>query len=304
MNVIVTGGAGFIGSNIALELDKKHKVTVIDSLFSGYLNNLKGFNGRFINLDVTDEKVCNIENKADVIIHQAAITDPRYENDHETFQKNVKGFKNILKLAKKSNAKVIYASTANLYGNGPFPMSEDQDVKIISVYGKSKLEIEKIAATLHTKMHIVGLRYFNVYGPRESGKGRPASMIYHLWKQMRQDRKPRLFKFGEQKRDQIYVKDVVTANLLAMNAPSGVYNVGTGKAVSFNEIVRVLNDLLGTQLDIEYIDCPYNEETYQNNTQANTAKAEKYLGFKAKYSFRQGVKNYHDFLVRQEDVHG
>jgi ADP-L-glycero-D-manno-heptose 6-epimerase len=296
MKAFVTGGAGFIGSNLSLELEKKgYSVTVLDNLYSGNLDNLKGFKGKFIQGDTSESKVQTL-GKFDVIFHQAAITDPRHDDEKETYTKNVEGFKNILKLSQKHGSKLVYASTANLYGNGKIPMKEDQQKEIISAYGKSKLEMDNISQKLFGKMHIVGLRYFNVFGPREKHKGRPASMIYHLRNQMKAGKKPRLFKYGEQVRDHIYVKDVVLSNILAQDAPSGVYNVGTGIGTSFNEVVKLLNESLGTKLEIEYFDNPYDPKTYQANTQADTTNAEKHLKFKARHSFHEGVKDYLKYI--------
>src|SRR3989344_7689964 len=118
MKCLVTGGAGFIGSNLALELEKQgHEIVVVDNLLSGNKNNLRGFNGKFVEDDVSDKDFL-INEGFDVIFHQAAITDPRYPNDEETYEKNINGFKNMLRLAQKNKAKLIYASTAGLYGNG------------------------------------------------------------------------------------------------------------------------------------------------------------------------------------------
>ena len=296
MKIVVTGGAGFIGSNVALELEKlKNDVIIADSLFSGTLDNLKEFKGEFLKLDTSNKKITTIKD-IDAIFHQSAITDPRFGDDDETLKKNIDGFENVLKLAKNTGAKLIYASTANLYGNGPLPMKEDQKKEIISAYGKSKLIMDEISKKYFEKMHIVGLRYFNVFGPREMHKGRPASMISHLWKKMVCGEKPRLFKYGEQKRDHIYVKDVVYANLLALDAPSGIYNVGTGRATSFNEIVHYLNEILNTNYEIEYFDSPYDPKTYQMNTQADTERASKSLKFKSKFGVKEGIKDYDIFL--------
>ena len=296
MKCLVTGGAGFIGSNLALELERQgHEVVVVDNLLSGNKNNLNGFKGKFIELDVSEN--FDLNEKFDVIFHEAAITDPRYPNDEETYNKNVQGFKNIINLAQKNNAKLIYASTASLYGNGPVPMKENQEKEILSSYGKSKLEMDNIAVSLFNKIHIVGLRYFNVFGPREAYKNRAASMIYHLGKQIKAGKKPRIFKFGEQKRDHIYVRDAVNATIMAVNVKqSCIVNVGTSIATNFNELIKVLNEVLGKNLDPEYFKMPYDPKTYQSNTQADTTKAEEFIGFKAKWPLKEGIEDYFNWL--------
>ena len=296
MKCLVTGGAGFIGSNIVLELEKKgHEVTVVDNLLTGNKKNLDGFKGKFIEIDISES--CDIKGKFDAVFHHAAITDPRYPNDEETYSKNVNGFRNAIILAEKNNAKLIYASTASLYGNGHVPMKESQKKETLSSYAKSKLEMDNIASSLFDKMHIVGLRYFNVFGPREKYKKKAASMIYHLGKQIRNGKNPRIFKFGEQKRDHIYVKDVINANLMALNSKkSCVVNVGTGIGTSFNNLVKILNGVLGKNLKPEYFDMPYDSKTYQNNTQADTSKAGKLLGFKPEWSLKEGIIDYFKWL--------
>ncbi|MEA2037358.1 MAG: NAD-dependent epimerase/dehydratase family protein [Nanoarchaeota archaeon] len=299
MKCLVTGGAGFIGSNLALELEKQgHDTIVVDNLLTGKKDNLKGFKGKFLNIDVS--MPFDIDEKLDVIFHEAAITDPRFEDDDETLRANLEGFKNIIELAEKNNAKLIYASTANLYGNGKIPMREEQEKELICTYGKSKLVIDELAEKYFGKIQIVGLRYFNVFGPRETNKGRAASMVYHLSKQMKNDKNPRIFKQGEQIRDHIYVKDVVMATIKALNAKSGVYNVGTGIGTSFNELVKELNAVLGKDLEVEYFDNPYDASTYQSNTQADTTLAEKELKFRAEYLLKDGIKEYMEWLKENE----
>ena len=122
-------------------------------------------------------------------------------------------------------------------------------------------------------------------------------MVYHLAKQMMDGKRPRIFKMGEQKRDHIYVKDVVSATIMAADdaSKSGVYNVGTGIGTSFNELVAVLNKVLGTDLLPEYFDNPYGD-TYQSDTQADMTNALEGLGFKAKYSVKDGVREYVKFI--------
>lgn len=299
MRCVVTGGAGFIGSNLALELERQgHEVIIFDNLFTGTMNNLKQFKGEFVNTDIS--KPFEIEGKIDVVFHQAAITDPRYDDDDDLMRQNMDGFHNCVELAQKKNAKLVYASSASLYGNGSSPQKEDQEKDLMSAYAKSKIKMDQIAETLFDKMHIVGLRYFNVFGPGEAHKGRPASMIYHLTKQMNSGKVPRLFKYGEQKRDHIYVKDCVFANFKALECKSGVYNVGTGIATSFNQVIDYINKALGTDFQPEYIDNPY-EGTYQDHTQADTTKAETELKFKTQYSTEQGVLEYVQMIIDENN---
>ena len=280
MRFLITGGAGFIGSNLAKALDRMgHSVKVIDNFSTGHRDNLIGFKGNVIEMDM---KKLKLRDHFDAIYHFAAITDPRSEQD---MQQNVDNFNLIAKQAEENYAKLIYASSANLYGNGPIPMRENQAPEIITEYGRSKLEIDQMSKG-------VGLRFFNVFGPRESHKGRAASMIYHLANQMKEGNAPRLFKNGEQIRDHIYVTDCVIASILALKAPLGIYNVGTGIGTSFNELVNILNEILGTHFQPEYFDMPYDAQTYQANTHADTIIAEKILGFKALYSLREGIKEY------------
>jgi len=295
--IFVTGGAGFIGSNLALELERHgDEVVVADNLISGDKGNISGSKAKFVKLDVS--MPFELKEKFDIIHHQASITDPRFGNDDEMLRNNIDGFKNIIKLAIKNNAKLVYASSASVYGNGAIPMKEEQKKDIMSVYSKSKLMMDEIASEYFGKMHIVGLRYFNVFGPRESHKGRPASMIYHLSQQIKSGKNPRIFKWGEQKRDHIYVKDAVDATIMAANAKkSGVFNIGTGIATTFNELVNLINNALSANLKPEYFDNPYGKN-YQSSTQANTANAEKFLGFKSKWKLQDGIKDYMKLLYK------
>ncbi len=295
MKVLVTGGAGFIGSNLCLELKKLgYEVTIVDDFSSGNKENIKEFKGKLIEADVSRD--FNVEGEFDIIFHEASITDTTFEDDNEMIRQNVEGFKNIIEIAKRNNAKLIYASSAGTYGNGPVPMKEEQEPEPLNAYAKSKLDMDKIAMQLFDKMHIVGLRYFNVFGPREASKGKSASMIYQLGKRMKQGIQPRIFKMGEQVRDHIYVKDVVDATIRAIDAKkSGIYNVGTGVATSFNELIVALNEVLGTNFEPEYFDNPYTE-VYQNNTQADPKNAEEFLGFKASFSVKQGIFDYKGWL--------
>lgn len=294
--VLVTGGTGFIGSAVCFELERLgHDVVSSDLDVTRQRGNLEGFRGTVVGADASQP--WKFDGHFDAVFHQAALTDPRYHDDKEIFEKNVNGFEHCLAFCKEKGASLVYASTAGLYGNGPTPMKEDQPKEILTSYGKSKLVMDEMAAGARENFPIVGLRYFNVFGPREAGKGRPASMIYHLGKQLRETGTARIFEFGEQIRDHIYVKDVVTANLLSWKSQkTGVYNVGTGVGTDFNVLVKVLGDVLGIAPRTEYFKMPYDPKTYQSNTVADTRHMEKEIGFVAKYSLRSGIEDYFRWL--------
>ena len=307
MRILVTGGAGFIGSNLVDELQKKYpdaEIAVLDNFQSAYFENLLNFRGEFITGDISKKELWDYLAKNyrfDVVFHQAAITDTTVEDQKLMMEVNTQSFKYLLDTAlKKWNAKVIYASSAAVYGNCPAPMREEGCLKPENIYGFSKLMMDNLAKKYLKEFpnaYIVGLRYFNVYGPKEAHKGKFASMVYQLAVKMMKGQRPRLFKWGEQKRDFVYIKDVVKANLLAMERPvRGIFNVGTGKARSFNELVEILNKTLGTNYEVEYFDNPY--KFYQNYTEADLTNSEKFLGYKPDWSLEEGVKDYIEWLKR------
>ena len=297
MNILVSGGAGFIGSNLVLELERRgEEVVALDDLSSSNFKNLRGFKGELIIEDVStfDPFARFKRENFDVIFHQAAITDTTFADDARMIQGNMEGFRRILDFAVEQKARFIYASSAGVYGNGPTPMEEDQQSSPLNAYAFSKYLIDNLAAR-YAKRHkiiVIGLRYFNVYGPREEYKGKSASMVYQLAEQMKAGNQPRIFKHGEQFRDFIYVKDVVLANLKAMKAgQSCVVNVGTGVPTTFNRVIEILNEALSTSLEPEYFDNPYTS-FYQNQTLADTKLAEELLRFKAEFSPGEGIKDY------------
>jgi len=235
---LVTGGAGFIGSNLVLELEKKgYEVIVADNLSPGKEQNLKGFKGIFQKIDVS--KPSEIKEKLDVIFHEAAITDPRFNDDKEMLRANLEGFKNMIALAKKNNAKLVYASTAALYGNGPVPMKEEQEKELLTAYAESKLEMDKLAASYFGSMHIVGLRYFNVFGPRQNPESKYSLVVPGILSKIFKNERPLIDGTGEQSRDFVFIGDVVDAffKILGNKMAYGkVYNLGFGRTTSVNTL--------------------------------------------------------------------
>ncbi|MDR0734145.1 MAG: ADP-glyceromanno-heptose 6-epimerase [Elusimicrobiota bacterium] len=296
---LITGGAGFIGGSLAAELLKQgHGVTVADDFSSGSFKNLVGFAGDVIAADLAEKLPPDAY--YDAIFHQAAITDTDIHDQKLMMEKNVEAFKNILNYAIKNQiGRVIYASSAATYGNGECPMKVSQPAAPENIYGFSKAIMDNVArqyAAADCDMIIVGLRYFNVYGPGEFHKGKTASMIYQLYNQMRKDHNPRIFKMGEQERDFIYIKDVVKANLCALNnaKESCVVNVGTGIPRNFNDIIKCLNNELGKNLLTEYIENPYS--FYQLKTQADISYTTEKIGYSPDYTLEKGIAEYVEFL--------
>jgi len=310
-NILITGGAGFIGSNLALtlqELYPESNILILDDFSSANFKNLKKFKGEVLACDVsTDEIFFKVEDedmKFDVIFHLASITDTTVNDQELMMRKNVDGFKNVLEIAYNDGATVVYASSASVYGNVKehVPLKEDREKSPENVYAFSKYIMDNIASRFseETGIKTVGVRYFNVYGPGEAHKKKFASMIFQLYLQMKKNQRPRLFKWGEQKRDFVYIKDAVDATIQAVNAPkSTVYNVGSGQARSFNEVVALLNKYLGKNLEPDYFDCPY--DFYQEYTQADMNKIKKDLGFVPKYDLEKGIKEYVDILEGKID---
>ena len=299
LNLIVTGGAGFIGSNLTLALQEKFPgacLTVIDDFRSGDFKNLAGYGGDFIAQDLAAlnwlEKFG--EEKFDAIFHLASITDTTNHDQFEQVHDNVESFRRILNFARPTRTRIIYASSASTYGAVTEASVESNRAAPANVYSFSKVIMDNVAmreANESADWIIIGLRYFNVYGPREAHKDIPASMVYHLAGQMKAGQRPRIFKHGEQKRDFVYVKDVVEGSILALEgSQSGIYNLGSGQARSFNELVDILNKCLGTKFQADYIDNPHVH--YQNFTEADLNKARSELGYAPQFSLEAGVEDY------------
>jgi ADP-L-glycero-D-manno-heptose 6-epimerase len=296
MRILVTGGAGFIGSALAKRLEREgHEVLILDNFSSGSFTNLVDFKGDVLSGECERSEPCP---RCDVIFHEASITDTTVTDQMRMMSNNVEGFRHVLAWAARWNARVIWASSAAVYGNLPAPNKLSDRPHPLNVYGYSKLAMERLAhlwAEEHTKLPIIGLRYFNVYGAGEGHKGKFASMIYQLAQQMKSGKRPRIFTPGEQKRDFVSIEDVVQVNLLAMKADhpplAAVFNVGCGKPHTFNEVVAGLNQSLSTNLSPDYFENPYS--FFQNHTEADISETAKVLGYKPQHtSVAAGIRAY------------
>ncbi len=301
MRILVTGAAGFIGSNLAKNMAALgHDVVAADAFLSGHYSNLLAFPGDILTLrDSADSDAFRSLGSFDVIFHQAGITGvlgpsgQDMSDPHYMMRNNVETFRQLLDRAVQTGARIIWASSCSVYGRGPVPMKESQPVDPLNIYAFSKVTMERLAVRYASRLShpIVGLRYSNVYGPGEDHKGRLASMIHQLAKQMRSGQRPRIFRDGQQKRDFVYIEDVIQANLKAMySKASGVFNVGAGQAWSFNEVVAELNRALKTDLPADYFDNPY--PFTQDWTQTDQTEAHRVLGFEPRYDLAKGIDAY------------
>ncbi len=306
-NFVISGGAGFIGSNLTLALQEKFpdaRLTVIDDFRSGDFKNLAGYRGDFIaqNLAALDWREQFGDEKFDAIFHLASITDTTLDDQFDQVHDNVESFRRILKFARPTRTRIVYASSASTYGSAGEASVESNGAAPANIYAFSKTIMDNVAmreAAASPEWVIIGLRYFNVYGPREAHKGVPASMVYHLSRQMKAGQRPRIFKHGDQKRDFVYVKDIVEGSILALEATeSGIYNLGYGQARSFNELVDVLNKCLGTNFEPDYIDNPHAH--YQNFTEADLSKVRSALGYAPQFPLEDGVRDYMKWLYPEE----
>jgi ADP-L-glycero-D-manno-heptose 6-epimerase len=315
--ILITGGAGFIGSNLAFYFQKNYpnsKVVVFDcfrseSTFSnnnlksfGHYKNLVGFNGIVICGNINNKLDLKMldDFKFDYIFHQAAISDTRVYDQEIIVKTNVNSFYDLLKKSKKDNSVMIYASSAATYGSLPSPQTVGVE-NPENPYGFSKLLMDQIAYRFineNPDSTLVGLRFFNVYGPREFFKKTTASMVIQLGHQILDGKPPRLFKGSDKiKRDFIYIQDVIQANIKACQPKkSGVYNVGTGISRSFQDIADILQKELGTSLVTEYFENPFSG--YQENTQADILSTQDNLGFNVKFSLEKGIASYIEEIKR------
>jgi len=257
---LITGSSGFIGSHLVktLELEKDTRIF----MSSG---------------DISNSNWGPVFSDLDYIYHLAGTTDTRDTSDIEVYRNNINCFLSVLNLAMKTNAKLIYASSAQIYGNAG---------KQITAYSVSKLAIEKIAEFYFDKLKIVGLRLSNVFGPNEFQKGKMASMITRWAHQIKTTGKPIAFKNSQAVRDFIYVKDVVSALLFAREKESGFYDVGSGKPVSFEVILDLVRKILKHEGEIEWIDNPY-KDAYQIFTQAKLN-----WGFQPRWELKDAIEYY------------
>ena len=309
--IIVTGGAGFIGSAIVWELNSRGEsdIIIVDEL--GTDNKWKNLVGLkfedFINKNVfLDQVLTGKHPEVESIIHMGANSSTTEKDADSLLSNNYEYTKKLAEFCLWNDIKFIYASSAATYGDGSLGFDDDLNLTMklrpLNMYGYSKNLFDIWAIRHDAFKEIVGIKYFNVYGPNEYHKGDMRSVVHKAFEQVRDTGKVKLFKSrnpeyndGEQKRDFIYVKDAVnmTLHFLEHKEKSGLYNVGSGKARTWNDLVTALFKSLNLPLNIEYIDMPvYLADKYQYFTEA-TLKRIKQTGYKKQLtSLETGVSDY------------
>jgi len=316
LNILITGGAGFIGSNICEYLIKQKvgKVKLVDNLSTGFYDNIKEFNAlpncEFIEGDLTNFEFCkDICDGVDLVCHQAALGSvPRsIENPVATNHHNVTGFINIITAAKDAGIKrFVYASSSSVYGDElSSPKIEEKTGKLLSPYAVSKKTNEVYASVFNQlyEMDIIGLRYFNVFGPRQSPQGAYAAVIPLFVDGLINNKPVYIDGLGDQTRDFTFIENVVQANIKALTSDvkSGfgeVFNIACGDSISVLDLYNSISEILNIK----------KEPIFRNsrkgdikNSLANISKANKLLGYNPLYSIKEGleitVKSFRDKLV-------
>jgi len=294
----VTGGAGFIGSNIVVSLvERGYDVVVVDNFHTGNLMNLKDVMDRIrvFEGDVKDLFALGVP-ACDYVLHQGfPSSSPMYKEKPSLVGEAINGAIAVLEYAKKYGAKVVLASTSSIYNGNPTPWREDMKLYVTDYYTEARIAAERLCE-LYAKLHgvkSVSLRYFSVYGPKEEYKGKYANVITQMiWSALKGEEFV-VYGDGEQARDLIHVSDVVEANFKAMEFEDygdvcyEVFNVGAGKAVSFNEMARILREA-GLEVKLRYVPNPIKNYVYR--TEADITKMKERLKLEIKMPLKKGVE--------------
>ena len=296
MKYAVTGGAGFIGSHLVKNLvEHGNELIVIDNLNTGKKKNIEKFSGKidFFEVDIRDfNAIEDILKNVDGIFHEAALASVQdsFRIPDEFFDVNVKGTENIFKIGKKLGIKIVYASSSSVYGNPiQVPIKESDDKNPFNPYAKTKLEDDELADEYAKNgLKVIGLRYFNVFGPGQSKEY--AGVIKLFLERIQQGLPPLINGDGLQVRDFVYVNDVVNANMLAMesNIDGEFFNIGTNSVVSVLDLANMIIKCSGLKLKpIHRPPVPGDVKT----TEADITKAKMMLKWKPTTSIENWLKS-------------
>jgi len=306
--VVVTGGAGFIGSNLAEYLSNDNQVVVIDDLSTGHMENIKDLIDDnkidFIEGSVTDLEILQKTFKnIDYVFHEAAIPSvPRSIKDPvKTSNVSINGTLNVLLAARDCGVKkVVYASSSSVYGDTPtLPKKEEMNPNPLSPYAVSKLAAEYYCCVFTGIFHLptVALRYFNVYGPRQDPSSEYAAVIPKFINKILNDSPPVVYGDGKQTRDFTFIDDVISANILAAESDAtGIFNAAGGKRITINDLAKTIMTLCNKNLEIVY------EEVRSGDIKhslADNSKAKEQFGYIPRFDIKDGLKETIQWFQKQ-----
>ena len=310
-NYLVTGGAGFIGSNLAEHLVKNgHIVYVVDNFLTGDPSNIPAgaiYKGKSIKMGCSN--IFLIKKRLDGIFHlgQPSST-PMYRTNRGLISKTIEDFITIMEYGREYGTRIVYASTSSVYNGNPVPWSEPMRLNAVDFYSEVRVTFERLATVYASQFGVnsVGLRLFSVYGPREEFKKQYANLISQLIWAKQKNQVFEIYGDGNQRRDATYVSDVVDAFILAMNLPlplkkgnkvylpAMIFNIGTGANYTLNKIAK----MIGTR--IKYVPVPFTG--YVDETLANPELAQSQLGFKAQISLEKGLRTMQELALKKDGV--
>lgn len=291
--IIVTGGAGFIGSNLVERLAKSNKVLVIDNLHTGSRANLsealKSGNVTFKNAD--SGSMAKTGFKADIVFHLGMYSaSPMYRKNPLLLGKVASEMIGVLEYVRERKIPLVFASTSSIYNGVKPPQREDAKYSVTDYYTEGRIFCER-ASELYNRLYgvnVAAMRFFSVYGRHEEAKKGYANLVTQFMWMMEKGQQPVIYGDGTQKRDFVFADDVVEALILASKVKGfEIYNVGTGKSYTLNKMVEILNTKLGTRIKPKYIKMPISN--YVKETLADPSKARKQIGFKARINLDKGI---------------
>lgn len=295
MKYLVTGGAGFIGSNLSEKLvNDKHKVIIVDNLSTGNLKNLETVETKIKFIKIPVSKILDNKEieKIDGIFHFGIPSStPLYRENPYFTGEAINEFITILELAKREKCKLVYASSSSIYNGNTTPFKEDMPVFVKDLYSEARYSMERLAKLYYDWYNVksIGLRFFSVYGKHEEYKKNFANLVTQFLWDIRKDKPPLIYGDGNQTRDFTYVKDIVEGCIISMNSSieHDIFNLGSGNHFTLNKMTQILSKVINKKIECEYITNPL--KGYVQDTLADTSKAEKILEYKAKYTLEKGI---------------
>jgi UDP-glucose 4-epimerase len=303
--IIVTGGAGFIGSNIAKEASKSNEVMVIDNMHTGSMDNVKELKDLGVKFfEGASGSISDAHFDPDLIIHVGIYSStPMYREDHGLVAEVVKDAVRLFDFATERKVPVVFASSSSIYNGYEPPHREDMIPKVTDYYTEARIAVERLAQLYNdmSGLDVTALRLFAVYGPHDERKGTFGNLVTQFMMSIGNGKSPVVYGDGTQKRDFTYVDDVVDAFMLAAKLKGfNIINVGRGESFTINDMIGRLNSHFGTDIKATYVINPL--KNYVERTGADTTKAYNIMGFKAKYGLDDGIDRLRDYLVSSGNI--